>query len=526
MTASDTNAINILDLPDEMLHAIFNKLNMTDMLYSLVGVHQRFDRLVLDPLLINHLVFVTKQSDIHNSWVNMHVLDRIREEILPRINEIVNKLTVDTFSMKHVFGAIHYPQLYSLAFVNYQSDIFVRHLSDNTLLRHLEQITHLTVDIYSEKAGSFDGNDPCIFELVLLCCKRLIDLTFFHKSSRTYLPILPLNIPFTSYIISKLTKLTINLNSFDDCLYLLNACIESLSTLIIRIKRILRSSSEIDNKKQLVKLKCFSLTTDWYTYYYDKQVVPLLRRMLNLEELMLHLSVIRTGSAYIDGNQLYDEVLKYMPRLNKFIFHIHTHLNNYFIRTNVPSNDDIRNSFIKREFQSVNICADEKLTYGMGNCHIYSLPYYFEDFLFMSSCFQGGRFNKVRMVLLLDRLPFEHKLFKIISQGFPFLQKLTIVNYEPQTNEQQHLSTLITFKHLFELNIREVHTDYVIQLLSDRKTRLPRLTNLVIEYKKLVVVTNNFTNDMTRLNCAKIKSLITHKTFVRSQNFNSYFPCL
>ncbi len=30
--------------------------------------------------------------------------------------------------------------------------------------------------------------------------------------------------------------------------------------------------------------------------------------------------MIRTKSTYIDGNQLDDQVLKYMPRLNKLIF--------------------------------------------------------------------------------------------------------------------------------------------------------------------------------------------------------------
>jgi hypothetical protein len=42
--------------------------------------------------------------------------------------------------------------------------------------------------------------------------------------------------------------------------------------------------------------------------------------------LMKYETVTRTKSSYIDGNQLYDEILNYMPRLNKFIFCIHTHI--------------------------------------------------------------------------------------------------------------------------------------------------------------------------------------------------------
>ncbi|CAF1505986.1 unnamed protein product [Rotaria sordida] len=144
----------------------------------------------------------------------------------------------------------------------------------------------------------------------------------------------------------------------------------------------------------------------------------------------------------------------------------------------------------------------------------------------MGSCFQGGRFDKVRLLSMQDERPFEHKLFQIISQDFPFLQQLTICNDISQENEQHHSSTLITFNHLLTLNILSVHDDYVIQFLSDKITRLPCLTNLLIKYKKLTRITNYFTNDTARLNCAKIKSLITFELLVPPQNFHSYFPSL
>jgi hypothetical protein len=192
----------------------------------------------------------------------------------------------------------------------------------------------------------------------------------------------------------------------------------------------------------------------------------------------------------------------------------------------LPSNDDIRNSFIKRGFQSIDACVDNKLIDSIGKCHIYFLPYQFNDFFYMNSCFQGGKFNKVRLLLMQDIYPFEHELFKIISQDFSFLQQLFINNGNAQKNKQHHLSTLITFNHLFKLNLFCAHSDYVIQFLSEKNTHLPCLTNLEIRYDALAAVTNNFTNDVTRLNCAKIKSLITHEIIVHPQNFYSYFPSL
>jgi predicted metallopeptidase len=71
-----------------------------------------------------------------------------------------------------------------------------------------------------------------------------------------------------------------------------------------------------------------------------------------------------------------------------------------------------------------------------------------------------------------------------------------------------------------------VDPDYVIQFLSDKNTRLPCLTKLIIRYETLEVVTNNFTNNTTRLNCARIKSLDIYKQFPDTKNFHSYFSSL
>jgi hypothetical protein len=43
-----------------------------------------------------------------------------------------------------------------------------------------------------------------------------------------------------------------------------------------------------------------------FVSHYDKQVVPLLRRMINLKELTLFLSVLKTYSTYIDNIQLHN----------------------------------------------------------------------------------------------------------------------------------------------------------------------------------------------------------------------------
>jgi hypothetical protein len=39
-----------------------------------------------------------------------------------------------------------------------------------------------------------------------------------------------------------------------------------------------------------------------------------------------------------------------------------------------------------------------------------------------------------------DKHPFEHQLFKVISQDFPFLKDLIIDNFVPSQNKQHSLS--------------------------------------------------------------------------------------
>ncbi len=87
-----------------------------------------------------------------------------------------------------------------------------------------------------------------MFELILSLGKCLIDLTFSEWFSGKSLDISTLNIISTSYVSSTLTKLKIKVNTFDDCLYLLDGRLQCLSTLIIKIFEICDSLANIDNK--------------------------------------------------------------------------------------------------------------------------------------------------------------------------------------------------------------------------------------------------------------------------------------
>ena len=129
MNISNSNSINILDLPDEVLQLIFHQLNLVDMFYSLVNVNERFDRLVLDPLHVHHLNFAVKTFNSSSHWTYKNILQRICEHILPRINDKVIELTLAPLSIEYVLSNVAYPQLRSLSFSNFEPEILSRYLS-------------------------------------------------------------------------------------------------------------------------------------------------------------------------------------------------------------------------------------------------------------------------------------------------------------------------------------------------------------------------------------------------------------
>jgi hypothetical protein len=126
MNTSNENDINLLDLPDEILLIICNKLDMVDVLYSLVNLNKRFDQLILDPRYIHHLNLRTKTLD---SSIYNPVYDQICTNFLPRIHHKVNKLTIGSSFMKFIFGIVDFPQLRSLSLVNFQSETLLQYLT-------------------------------------------------------------------------------------------------------------------------------------------------------------------------------------------------------------------------------------------------------------------------------------------------------------------------------------------------------------------------------------------------------------
>ncbi|CAF1433951.1 unnamed protein product [Adineta steineri] len=106
---------------------------MAEVLYSLVDVNRRFDRLALDFLYINDLNMtdtVTINSFCEQPCsIGVQVILKISEKILPRIHDQVHKLTIDEFTIKSILVATKYPQLYSLSLINFEEEILYQYLT-------------------------------------------------------------------------------------------------------------------------------------------------------------------------------------------------------------------------------------------------------------------------------------------------------------------------------------------------------------------------------------------------------------
>jgi hypothetical protein len=244
--------------------------------------------------------------------------------------------------------------------------------------------------------------------------------------------------------------------------------------------------------------------------------------MISLEELTLFFST--TSHTYIDGIRLHDQILIYMPQLNKFTFSINTIVNRNQNIIDLPSTEDIQRSFIGKGYGQVGSYVQYRQDNIVGISHVYSIPYQFEYFIFLNNSFHGDMFYTVQSLLMIDGQPFEHNLFKLISQCFPLLKELHVVNDHSQKTKQ-HSSISIIFPHLILLNLAEAHFDYAEQLLYDKNTHLPALLDLCIEYKSLKSITNNFTNDAICYNCAKLKRLSGDSRLL-TKECCLYFPSL
>ncbi|CAM4798896.1 unnamed protein product [Rotaria magnacalcarata] len=526
--------VHLLDLPNEILFLILKKLDNIDVLYSLFGINnQRLDIIAQEQIFSNILNFVSiSQSTDEICSISDSMLNRFRIDVLPRIQQNVKSLSVESASIECILGAGIYPNLTELKIFNFNREIVPRYFTDNSLFQHIDQqqITDLILisnENYIEQVLTKDTNN--VYVTILDFFKNLNHLSILPSSVNDYPPLSLYCLPPMTFSSSILTELCINTNNFDDCLALLDGRLKQLTSLILQVNYIYKTSTSY-NMDPLPNLECFSLTCYKSTEDYDSVVLPLLRRMSHLKELNLYI-YISAGPTFIAGTHLDNEILIHMPRLHTFTFYIASKHGPVDPDVRI-SNLDILSTFTNVQYQQV-ACMVDYFDDWETICRVFSLPVKFHRLEEIGNNILNIVFTSVTHLKLWDQDPFKYEFFIRLTQAFPFLKDLSIKNIQPPfwRSRERHLyendwRSIVKYPYLVSLNITCAHIHYIEHFLNDTKTHLPRLTELKVKYVNLEIVTNNFTRGETRRNCAKIKQLIAEQFMVYPKDVHDYFPSL
>ena len=275
--SSTHHRLNLLDFPNELLLISIEYLPMIDALYSLVGITQRLDQLVLNPISTNTLNITCLRPELLPDRIyslDERAFATLCRTTLPRIHHQIRHLIVDQFSIESVFHAREYPALYSLSLIDIDhvdalglfqgkttlvdcprqrtsqscpsthAGVFSHQsvpLGDSVLHNLLDQqITSLSIDLSAKRRGdSSPEYSSTLFASILQSCQRLTKLHFCSGSGSQVYWVEFSRLNCQSAL---LTDLSVYTTSFGECAYLFDGHFPSLSTVTIVVQEIGRTA--------------------------------------------------------------------------------------------------------------------------------------------------------------------------------------------------------------------------------------------------------------------------------------------
>jgi hypothetical protein len=118
----------ILDLPEEILVNIFKKLHNLDVLYSIIGSNRKLDKIACDRTFTQSIDLTTIFSKEKDNSKASSIFDRFRLEILPRIHNKIQYLTIETCLLERILYTNEFVNLHRITLVNFNinmdSDVF------------------------------------------------------------------------------------------------------------------------------------------------------------------------------------------------------------------------------------------------------------------------------------------------------------------------------------------------------------------------------------------------------------------
>ncbi|CAF4979395.1 unnamed protein product [Rotaria sp. Silwood1] len=137
------SCVQLNDLPDEVLLIIFKKLNNVKVLYSLMGINKRLDKILHDSIFTTNLTLLKYLLYDSIYSLSNSMLDRYCAKILPKINNKIKWLNLESSSMKRILLSAKYPNLFGLGIYNIEKETTLRLFTGKIFLLEIPSINIL-----------------------------------------------------------------------------------------------------------------------------------------------------------------------------------------------------------------------------------------------------------------------------------------------------------------------------------------------------------------------------------------------
>ena len=129
-----STTVTLMNLPDELILAICSQMDTLDVLYSFIGVNERFTRLTRDRNFTQSIELMKRNDDETTRLLPDLVLDRFCRQILPKIHTLVESLSVESSVAERSLSAGHYPKLRTLTLADIDENFAARHFTGTKIL--------------------------------------------------------------------------------------------------------------------------------------------------------------------------------------------------------------------------------------------------------------------------------------------------------------------------------------------------------------------------------------------------------
>ncbi|UJR11549.1 hypothetical protein I4U23_015729 [Adineta vaga] len=461
-----SDAVQLLDLSDELLLAIIKKIHPQVLLFcSMIDIgNNRLKQLVFDGCDSIDLTFDYPGAP------HKLLMERFYSIVLPYINNNIQSLTIDLCHIRSIRNYLKENDNKALKNLT--------HLKIMLSVKRLKTGVPFTIVNYHMYYPEMRKPLLPIVPQYLLLLKETFDgdlFTLLHSPLMRQIQsfeldencLLSRSITGDQFRIPEaiqLTHISISFWNFEQCFGLLVQLGSQLRSLTVTAAMVYENAGTFSTEIQSISL-----------------CLHLLERLSSVEYLTLILAIDETQRAPIAFlERLFSEknIYRYMPNLQQFHFHIRS----IFKNVSQTTIDQILRSFLKRQ-QLFHYVIDH-FNNDYGQYQIYSLPFIGTRLDFVSNQFslldKCSTFSNVTILLLFDDVKsFENAFFERIAQVLPRLQTLEIINPLERREKCATTKINIIFPHLTVLILYDSHMDYTELFLFE--IHLPSLIELAID---------------------------------------------